>query len=103
VHHPRMLEGRTSVRTVASTSPYWRVIGRIIRRIHGLGPESENWSSLLTWSNLYKVAPAQGGNPSGRLMAAQFEKAYEILCREITGFVAKMPLRRIGNWNLWTH
>ena len=34
---------------------------------------SNDWSSHLVWSNLYKLSPRDGGNPSGRLQNIQLD------------------------------
>jgi hypothetical protein len=46
----------------------------------GAGPE---WSSQLCWTNLFKVSPAQGRNPSGTLRRAQQTGCAELLAQEL--------------------
>ena len=54
-------------------SAFWRVIREVTVRL-GISEESSNdWSSHLVWSNLYKLSPHEGGNPSGALLNAQFD------------------------------
>lgn len=57
-------------------SAFWRCTKRVL---HGLGIDDEDeWYSHLTWSNLYKVAPAKG-NPGVKLKRAQRRDASSYL------------------------
>ena len=44
---------------------------------------TSEWWQHVAWSNLCKIAPATGNNPNNALFNAQFEKAAEILKKEI--------------------
>ena len=63
-----------------SRSRFFLVIREIMKK---LGAESDNWSSKFAWSNLYKVAPAIAGNPSGNVQHIQREFVIQILKKEI--------------------
>jgi hypothetical protein len=41
------------------------------------------WSSRLAWSNLAKLAPAEGGNPGGPLLEVQRELGPGLIDREV--------------------
>jgi hypothetical protein len=86
VHHQRKKPYRYN--SVAVT-PFWSVIGKVL---HGLDPAraaDPNWASWIAWSNLYKVAPARGGNPGGPLMRCQFGKCAELLKVELANWQAR--------------
>ncbi len=47
-------------------------------------PESDApWHSRIIWSNLYKVAPYDGGNPSNRLCSAQEQACLRYFAKEL--------------------
>ncbi len=55
-----------------------------IRTIRNVASEYyDNWSSHVAWSNLYKVAPWEGGNPSDALCYAQLEDCKKIMQKEL--------------------
>ena len=69
--------------TVGSKSAFWRVTKQIHSKL-GLAPkDDERWWMSIGWSNLYKVAPMNGGNPGVRLQRAQRAHAGQLLAREI--------------------
>src|SRR5450755_4019580 len=45
------------------------------------------WTMGVAWSNLFKVAPASGGNPNGRLRNAQRQRANELFHLEIISWL----------------
>lgn len=65
-------------------SPFWQLTKNVLKHIT---PEDEwneeNWSSKIIWSNLYKVAPANGGNPNKTLCNLQLDFCKDILNYEI--------------------
>ena len=65
-------------------SAFWRVIKKVSSNLEG----SDNWSSKIVWSNLYKFAP-DGGNPEGNLAYYQAENCWKILDEEISYFKPK--------------
>ena len=55
-----------------------------IRTIKNVASEYyDNWTSHVAWSNLYKVAPWEGGNPSDALCYAQLEDCKKIMQKEL--------------------
>jgi len=65
-------------------SAFWRVIKEVSRSLGVWEEEDEgSWSSRLVWSNLYKLSPHSGGNPSDALCALQEPGCIELLREEI--------------------
>jgi hypothetical protein len=64
-------------------SAFWRTARAVLMR--GEEP-SRNWSSRLCWTNLYKVAPAAGGNPEPALQRVQLAACAELLRLEVEAF-----------------
>lgn len=55
-----------------------------IRTIKNVASEYyDNWTSHVAWSNLYKVVPWEGGNPSDALCYAQLEDCKKIMQKEL--------------------
>jgi hypothetical protein len=79
-------------------SAFWRVIKEILSdlKITSSEAEKKNWSSYLVWTDLYKVASPDGGNPSNRLCEAQFEQCKLLLKEEIATFKPKRILFLTG-------
>jgi hypothetical protein len=76
-------------------SAFWRVAVRVSEALFN----SDDWSiDRIAYSNLYKVAPEGGGNPSDRLCDAQFASVKEILDVEIAALNPKVVLCSTG-WN----
>lgn len=76
-------------------SAFWRVIKQVAAR---LGIDGDDWSSHLAWSNLYKVSPAEGGNPGERLCRAQRAACTDLLRWELETFKPNRVLVLTG-WN----
>ncbi len=64
-----------------------------------LGP-FEHWPSRLIYSNLYKVAPHEGGNPGSRLCKTQQQACEDHLVAEIEMWKPKRVLFITG-WYYW--
>lgn len=56
-------------------SAFWRTCKFVHDRML---PEDERWFEDIAWANLYPIAPAKSGNPSGKLCDAQ-----RVLCGEL--------------------
>lgn len=80
----------------AQRSAFWRVAYALLAKYTDVEPG--NWHSNIAWSNLYKVAPWDGGNPSNRLCAVQLETARLLFNLEIRKFRPKRILIMAG-WN----
>jgi len=82
----------------SNKSAFWRVIKNLSQVINKLDA-SENWASKVVWSNLYKIAPSEGGNPGDRLCEYQFENCNELLKSEIEEYQPKYIIFLTGdNW-----
>lgn len=78
-------------------SPFWCVIKKISLRLN-ISEEYETWPSHLIWSNLYKVSPCAGGNPSTKLMDIQVKPCVNVLKAEIEAWRPKRILMLTGLW-----
>ncbi len=79
----------------AQSSAFWRTIRKIVGKL-GLENDEEKWSSYLVWSNLYKVAPAEGGNPSDKLCDIQLEGCRSLFKTELSIYAPKRLLLLTG-------
>jgi hypothetical protein len=67
-----------------SSSPFWRVAFDIW---HELSHSNEGeFFKRIAWSNLYKISPKEGGNPTNTMCKRQFEACKEILTAEILAY-----------------
>ncbi len=82
-------------------SAFWRVIRRVTEGL-GIVHDSEgNWPCHLVWSNLYKVSPADGGNPySSELYNLQFPGCKDLFEAELRAYMPKRLLLLTG-WEGW--
>lgn len=65
----------------AHRSAFWRVNQKVLAKL-GI-TDAKDWYHHLYWTNLYKVAPHSGGNPSNALIRAQQAACNTILEEEI--------------------
>jgi hypothetical protein len=65
-------------------SAFWRVVKATIGRLGIADILESNWPSSMVWSNLYKIAPDDGGNPSARLCNAQLRECIELFAAELS-------------------
>lgn len=80
-------------------SAFWRSIRSVVQRLGIADVESADWSSQLVWSNLYKISPATGGNPSNALCDIQFAGCAELLDLEFATYRPSRVLFLTGsNW-----
>lgn len=81
-------------------SAFWRTIRDVYTRtaLQG-GKRSDDWPSYICWSNLYKISPKSGGNPSKELRKLQCRFATELIAEEIEQFAPARVLVMAGeNW-----
>lgn len=81
-------------------SAFWRSIKNIVEGLSIADTSKEDWPSFLTWSNLYKVSPYSGGNPSNSLCSLQFEECKKLLMDEVKHYCPKKILFLTGHWAL---
>jgi hypothetical protein len=63
-------------------SPFWRAVKGIAARLNVADVKEASWPSHLAWTNLYKIAPSDAGNPRNRLCDAQFNACASLLKAE---------------------
>jgi len=67
-------------------SAFWQSIRGVVRQLHIAyvqDVDRDRWPSHLVWSNLYKVSPANGGNPIGPLCDVQKPGCIDLLELEL--------------------
>lgn len=80
-------------------SAFWRVIRAVVRDLAIADVEDPKWPSCLVWTNLYKLSPEKGGNPSARLRRMQSAECLQLLELEIAEWKPKRVLILAGrNW-----
>ncbi len=107
--------GRWEVKSGYNTrkSAFWRVVRAVTGRLDIAHEEPSSWPSRLVWSNLYKVSPFCGGNPTGVLKDAQHSGCVRLLQKEfetfrphkilfLTGWDWAEPFLSPKNNNGWT-
>lgn len=81
-----------------SSSPFWRVAYKIWCGLtHSDGGE---FIKRIAWSNLYKISPKEGGNPTNTTCKRQFEACKEILEAEIKAY-RPTHILIITDYNRW--
>ena len=61
-------------------SAFWRVIKKTAKKILA---DDDDVISRIAWSNIYKISPSRGGNPSAKLQKIQRDYCKRILRKEI--------------------
>ena len=74
-------------------SAFWRVVKSIAQMFSN---DEQGWFKHIVWSNLYKVSPTGGGNPSRTLRKNQFEICLEIFKVELEIFKPKFVVMLNG-------
>ena len=64
-----------------SKSPFWKVAHGIWCKLYK--SDKDDFIKRIAWSNLYKIAPKDGGNPTTGMCKKQFKACYDILKEEI--------------------
>ena len=77
-------------------SAFWRAIRGVVAQLEIADVEQDSWSSYLVWSNLYKVAPAEGGNPGKSLCQTQLVGCRELFDLELTTYTPSRLLLLTG-------
>ncbi|MDO9014232.1 MAG: hypothetical protein Q7U84_05575 [Polynucleobacter sp.] len=71
------------VKYKAKMSTFWRAINAVMQGLALTTDNDEDWASKLVWSNLYKVSPQSGGNPSNFVCDLQLPGCLELLQLEL--------------------
>lgn len=77
-------------------SAFWRIARKVVLALVNEARSDAPWSSHLAWTNLYKVAPAVGGNPSAKLRYAQFQTCLHLLRLELEAWAPGRVLVMAG-------
>ncbi|MEQ9490893.1 MAG: hypothetical protein RIM72_18075 [Alphaproteobacteria bacterium] len=77
-------------------SAFWRVIRATIDSLELCDVSKPNWPAQIVWSNLYKVSPFGGGNPSTSLCRAQQTKCIEMILAEVSNWKPRRLLFLTG-------
>ena len=67
-------------------SAFWRVVRLAVGELGICDTSLAIWPSSITWTNLYKLSPAAGGNPSSALIRLQHEICVELLRQEVDDY-----------------
>lgn len=87
--HECLIRLVTDYTAYSNSSAFWRVAKKLVNRLNVGDIETPEWSSTLAWSNLYKIAPYEGGNPSERLCGIQEPKCLELFSTELSTLAPK--------------
>lgn len=79
-------------------SAFWRHVRTVLAALEPGSAGDPQWSGHLAWSNLAKIAPADGGNPGGPLLQVQREMGPALLAREIAELNPSRVLVLTGRW-----
>jgi hypothetical protein len=78
----------------SNQSSFWRVIKMISLDFY----KKEDWYNYIAWTNLYKLSPAIGGNPSSSLCNLQYTQCVKILDKEINYLDPKFVIFLTSFW-----
>jgi hypothetical protein len=78
----------------SNRSAFWQT-PRHLPRLQ-LGNEPRDWASVLAWSNLAKLAPESGGNPSKSLYDLQVQYGPDLVRQEILELTPRRVLVMTG-------
>jgi len=67
-----------------SRSAFWRVVKLLTGKLGIADVTKPDWPTYLIWSNLYKISPFHGGNPSNSLAEFQRKECVDLLKEEIS-------------------
>lgn len=67
------------------TSPFWRTVKEVSKRLNSWDENGmpNRWYEHIVWSNLYAIAPKDGGNPDDAMQRAQRDTCRELLLEQI--------------------
>lgn len=74
-------------------SAFWRLIKKVSEEYY-----PEKWYSNIAWTNLYKIAPWNGGNPNGKLQNSQRKYCFDLLKKEIEFLLPKYVVLLTSGW-----
>jgi hypothetical protein len=75
-------------------SAFWRIVRKTVAV--SCGREPEEWIEHVCWTNLFKIAPLETGNPSSYLADIQRKSCIDLLKQEVQIFKPKVVLVLAG-------
>ena len=78
-------------------SAFWRVIWHVVGQLKIADIKKDSWPSHLVWTNLYKIAPEDGGNASATLARTQRPGCIELFQRELETYKPSRLLLLTGD------
>jgi hypothetical protein len=78
----------------SNLSAFWRLTRGVVEL---MGCTDADWHSHVAWSNLFKIAPCAGGNPSGQLRRTQIPQCIELLKQEVAELNPRVVLVVAGS------
>jgi hypothetical protein len=87
-------------RCMARVSAFWRTARQLLFEMNAGANLNESWPQYLGWTNLYKISPAAGGNPSDGECRAQFERCNRLLELELTAW-SHVPVLVVAGYQWW--
>ncbi|MHB8381567.1 MAG: hypothetical protein ACYDC3_04400 [Candidatus Binataceae bacterium] len=79
-------KGLTTNPYSTNRSPFWQTLKGVLAKLNLADTDDDSWPSYVVWTNLYKISPADGGNPPTPLCGAQFKYCAELLKMEIESY-----------------
>lgn len=79
---------------------FWNVVYKLINKYYGFDENSWDWSKKLVWSNLYKIAPAEGLNPNADEIAIQKQSSIKLVTQELEEIKPKYCII-LTNYSWW--
>lgn len=76
---------------------FWRTLKQVVANLNVANTDDDAWPSHLVWTNLYKINPADGGNPEPVLCAPQFDCCIKLLKTEIESYRPRRILFSTGS------
>ena len=77
-------------------SAFWRVTRGVVDRLGVADTDAADWPCHIAWSNLYKIAPHDGGNPSDAACEAQWPDVAELVAAEVAALAPQRVLVLAG-------
>jgi len=75
-------------------TPFFGLIREVLTQLHGI--DRDEWSGAFLWSNLMKIAPAEGGNPTDREWRTQKQHCTQLFRWELDQYTPRNVLLVTG-------
>ena len=81
-------------------SKFWRCCRKILAQLKPETAVGSRWFEHIVWTNLFPVAPPNGGNATGKLQKVQLTASKELLQQQIA-FYAPTHILFLTDWDGW--